>query len=219
MIREKYSYQIKKGEFEVKKVYLVEEHGKYLAEFLNDPLETPEAFSYKCVGPYFDTKEEAQAYVDSLIPSDEEINKVTSYLGILPADKFKALKERLDYEVDFNDEEDFDNRMMGVLSEITEPVRLMVNGFLVIHGESIRISEIQAVKWGGDRIYGMEEAMDSCEVILRDGSKKTPTSLQECWLLCVLFGHNFSNRWYTGIHCDFDSKFVQRYDDNDGSKD
>lgn len=219
MLKEKYSYQIKKGEFQVRKVFILEEGGKDLVEFLEDPRLEPEATSFRCHGPYYDSEEEVQEYIKTLIPTDDEINKVIGYLDLLPARKFKELKERLDYEICFNDEEDTEGNMLSVMSDLTEPIRLLLSGFLVINGESIRISDIQAVKWGGDRIYGMEETMNSCEVILRDGNKKTPTSLLECWLLCILFGHNYGDRFYPGIHCEFESKFIHKYDSKDGGKD
>lgn len=216
MIVEKYTYRIIHGEYRIKKVYLLEEQGKYIAEFLENPLENPEAYSYRCDESYFDTKEEAKIYIDSLIPSIEEMNKVISYLDILTEKKFKEVEESLDYEIAFYKVENPESRMLEVLSEFVEPVRLMMRGFIFLNGETIRISDIQSVKWGGDMIYVMHEEMNSCEVYLRDGSKRKPSSIKECWMICVVFGHNFSNKLYPGIVFDFDSEYIDKYNSENG---
>lgn len=219
MIAEKYSFYVKKGEYLVRKVYVFEEDGKYYAEYTSDPRVDPKAYPYPCNKSYFDTREEAQEYIKTLIPGDDEINKVISYLNSLTSDQFSKVYDRLDYGIDFPmEEEDLDNRFMNCASDLVGPTRLLLRGLIPLEGMTVRISDISSVKWGGDRIFGMDDSMNSCEVILMDGKKLKPSSLIECWAICVLFDHNYSNRLFPDIHCNFTSSCISKYE-KDGRQD
>lgn len=182
---------------------LIDDDGKVIAAAglgENDFYETRESELF------FDTEDAARQSIAAVIPTDEELKKVLSFLNNAPLKEIKERDETIKTVIrddsylymTLNGEiySYIVDKCMDFLSgSIARRIRLLVQQrILNIDGISVSIDNVSHVEWGdGDEV---------CKLILKDEteifcSKKEGYDL---WLVKLVFGGNDSCRHFTNLH-------------------
>lgn len=190
-------YLIKKGK--PCEVSVLEEQGKIIAYTEGDDDYYMRKVSN--TNAFFDTAQEAEAWLSENAPSDDEINKVVRYLCCLEDDDRRKIAERLDADYtarklylglidDYKDE-------IEIPYTIEDATALALKGCINMDAKTFRISAVESIIWGeGEKFW---DEYNPCELHLKDGSVIKPRKHADFWIIRILFGRNNSGRVYTNI--------------------